>query len=127
MLHRLAADRPTPWHIGTSEEQLDLHDHAIVLEDDDHHAVGCALLQALPVGIGWVRGVWVEEHRRRLGGARTIMAAAEDWLRAAGCHRSKVAVLHGNDAARALYESLGYHYAGVAPEGQADLLQRHLG
>jgi len=127
MLADLAADRPAPWFVGTPEQQLDLHDHAIALEADDLGVAGCALLQTTPVGVGWVRGVWVRRQHRRRGGARLLMAAAEDWLRAAGCHRAKVTVLHGNAAARALYESLGYHYAGEAAEGGADHLQRPLG
>jgi GNAT superfamily N-acetyltransferase len=126
MLAALAADRPAPWFIGTPEQQLEWHDHAIVLEAAGAVA-GCALQQTTPVGVGWVRCVWVEQQHRRRGGARALMAAAEDWLLEAGCHRSKVTVLHGNAAARALYEDLGYHYAGAAVEGGADHLQRLLG
>lgn len=126
MLADLAADRATPWSVGTPEQQLGSHDHALVLEDGGC-VVGCALLEALAVGVGWIRGVWVREPRRRRGGASALMGASEDWLRSRGCHRAKVAVLEGNQGAAALYESLGYRWAGPAPEGGAAYLQRHLG
>lgn len=127
LLGALAADRPTPWFIGTPAQQLDLHDHAVVLEADGGCVVGCALLEALAVGVGWVRGVWVQEAHRRRGGASALMRASEAWLRSKGCHRAKVAVVEGNQGAAALYESLGYRWAAPAPEGGAGLLQRHLG
>lgn len=127
MLADLAADRPTPWFIGTPEQQLESHDHAVVLEADDGDVVGCALLEALPVGVGWVRGVWVQEPHRRRGGASALMEVSEAWLRSKGCHRAKVAVVEGNHAAAALYKGRGYRWAGPAPEGGAGYLQRHLG
>lgn len=128
LLAALADDRATPWFIGTPEQQLDSHDHAVVLEAGDGGCVvGCALLEAMAVGVGWIRGVWVQEQHRRRGGASRLMTASEAWLRSKGCHRAKVAVLEGNEGAAALYTSLGYQGAGPAPEGGAVYLQRHLG
>lgn len=126
MLADLAADRAAPWFVGTPEQQLDSHDHALVLEDGGC-VVGCLLIEALPVGVGWIRGVWVQEAHRRRGGASALMEAAEAWLRLRGCHRAKVAVVEGNQGAAALYKCLGYRWAGPAPEGGAAYLQHHLG
>ncbi len=75
MLADLAADRPVPWFVGSPEQQLDWHDHALVLEIDQDVA-GCALQQTTPVGVGWVRCVWVQQQHRRRGVGQALHVRA---------------------------------------------------
>ena len=56
-----------------------------------------------------VVNVYVEPNHRRQGLARQLMAAILDWCRAEGIGRI---VLHPTDAARPLYESIGFAASG---------------
>lgn len=57
---------------------------------------------------GWVYYVAVDPDSRGKGLGRTIMAAAEDWLRAAGVPKLQLLVRRENAKAGAFYQSLGY-------------------
>ncbi|QOZ32083.1 GNAT family acetyltransferase [Bradyrhizobium sp. CCBAU 53421] len=57
---------------------------------------------------GWVYYVAVDPNRQGKGLGRTIMAAAEDWLRNAGVPKLQLLVRRENAKAGAFYQSLGY-------------------
>lgn len=57
---------------------------------------------------GWVYYVAVDPNRQGKGLGRSIMAAAEDWLRAAGVPKLQLLVRRENAKAGAFYQSLGY-------------------
>jgi ribosomal protein S18 acetylase RimI-like enzyme len=57
---------------------------------------------------GWVYYVAVDPDRRAQGHGRTIMNAAEDWLRQAGIAKLQLLVRRTNAKAGAFYQSLGY-------------------
>jgi len=57
---------------------------------------------------GWVYYVAVDPVRRAQGLGRTIMNAAEDWLRQAGIAKLQLLVRRENAHAGAFYQSLGY-------------------
>ena len=57
---------------------------------------------------GWVYYVAVDPARQGKGLGRTIMSAAEDWLRAAGVPKLQLLVRRENARAGAFYQSLGY-------------------
>ncbi|MGF6306563.1 ribosomal protein S18 acetylase RimI-like enzyme [Bradyrhizobium sp. i1.8.4] len=57
---------------------------------------------------GWVYYVAVDPNSQGKGLGRTIMAAAEDWLRAAGVPKLQLLVRRENATAGAFYQSLGY-------------------
>ena len=57
---------------------------------------------------GWVYYVAVDPERRAQGHGRTIMNAAEDWLRQAGIAKLQLLVRRTNAKAGAFYQSLGY-------------------
>jgi ribosomal protein S18 acetylase RimI-like enzyme len=57
---------------------------------------------------GWVYYVAVDPDRRAQGLGRTIMNAAEDWLRHAGIAKLQLLVRRSNAKAGAFYQSLGY-------------------
>jgi hypothetical protein len=58
---------------------------------------------------GWVYYVSVDPDYRHKGYGRTIMAAAENWLRARGIQKLQLLVRGGNARVHAFYESLGYY------------------
>jgi GNAT superfamily N-acetyltransferase len=62
---------------------------------------------------GWVYYVAVDPDHRGQGLGRTIMAAAEDWLRQAGIAKLQLLVRRDNAKAGAFYETIGYDEAPV--------------
>ncbi|WP_353217257.1 GNAT family acetyltransferase [Sandarakinorhabdus sp.] len=62
---------------------------------------------------GWVYYLAVADDCRRAGHGRALMAAALDWLRAAGMPRLNLMVRTGNDAVLGFYEALGFRVADV--------------
>ncbi|MBR0814474.1 MULTISPECIES: GNAT family acetyltransferase [Bradyrhizobium] len=73
---------------------------------------GGAIVATIMVGHdghrGWVYYVAVDPDCRKRGYGRVIMAAAEDWLRAAGISKLQLLVRRENEAANAFYGSLGF-------------------
>lgn len=57
---------------------------------------------------GWVYYVAVNPTRQGKGLGRVMMAAAEDWLRAAGVPKLQLLVRRENAKASAFYQTLGY-------------------
>lgn len=62
---------------------------------------------------GWVYYVAVDPDRRGQGLGRTIMNAAENWLRQAGIAKLQLLVRQDNVRASAFYETIGYDEAAV--------------
>jgi ribosomal protein S18 acetylase RimI-like enzyme len=57
---------------------------------------------------GWVYYVAVDPDHRSKGHGRTMMDAAEEWLRQAGIAKLQLLVRRENSKAGAFYQSLGY-------------------
>jgi ribosomal protein S18 acetylase RimI-like enzyme len=57
---------------------------------------------------GWVYYVAVDPDRRAENFGRSIMAAAEDWLRQQGVVKAMLMVRPDNASVRAFYDKLGY-------------------
>jgi len=57
---------------------------------------------------GWVYYVGVDPDRQKQDFGRTIMAAAEDWLRQQGVEKVMLMVRPDNTRVRAFYDRLGY-------------------
>ena len=57
---------------------------------------------------GWVYYVAVDPDHQRQNFGRSIMAAAEDWLRVRGIEKLQLLVRGDNIQVNAFYESLGY-------------------
>ena len=62
---------------------------------------------------GWVYYVAVDPDCQKRGFGRTIMDAAEEWLRHAGIAKLQLLVRRDNSKASAFYESIGYGEASV--------------
>jgi hypothetical protein len=75
------------------------------------------LLATAMVGVdghrGWIYYVAVDEPVRGRGLGTAVMAAAEEWLRAAGAPKVQLMVRTGNRDVSAFYRRLGYEDAGV--------------
>ena len=57
---------------------------------------------------GWVYYVAVDPDKRRGGYGRTMMRAAEDWLRQRGIEKIMLMVRPENDSVRGFYRASGY-------------------
>jgi ribosomal protein S18 acetylase RimI-like enzyme len=116
-----------------THEELPLVDACLPLHRLDRHGVaGSTYLVAWdgddPIGhafLAWsgtklgvpeIQDVFVAPERRREGVAATLTQVAEEEARRRGADRISLSVGIGNEAARALYEKLGYRSAGVEPE-----------
>ncbi len=67
---------------------------------------------------GWVYYLAVAEMQRRRGAGRALMAAAEDWLRAAGAPKIQLMVRDTDAEAQAFYAGLGYARQPVSTWGK---------
>ncbi len=67
---------------------------------------------------GWVYYLAVADPARRQGVGRALMAAAEQWLRAADVPKLQLMVREGNDAALAFHAALGLERQAVAVLGK---------
>jgi ribosomal protein S18 acetylase RimI-like enzyme len=91
----------------------------VLLAELDGSVVGYVLVNApatpLPSNahVALVNGLGVTRRARRRRVAETLMVAAEDRARAAGCRKLRLRVLGANAAARSLYAHLGYETEGV--------------
>jgi GNAT superfamily N-acetyltransferase len=68
------------------------------------------------LGVPEIQDVFVRTEHRRRGIATALAHAAEDAAAARGHSRVSLSYGIANDAARLLYEGLGYRSAGLAPE-----------
>ncbi len=56
--------------------------------------------------------MWTSPAARRSGVGRALVSAVLDWGRAIGASSVELWVTHGNDAARRLYEAIGFRATG---------------
>lgn len=67
---------------------------------------------------GWVYYLAAAPDRQREGIGRTLMLAAEDWLRTAGSPKIQLMVRGDNEEARGFYAALGYAVQDVVTIGK---------
>jgi GNAT superfamily N-acetyltransferase len=79
------------------------------------------------LGVPEIQDVFVPENRRRRGVATALALAAE--ALALERHHTRISLSYGvaNDAARNLYEGLGYRDAGLPPEPVRGLIRVRTG
>ncbi|WP_018323390.1 GNAT family acetyltransferase [Bradyrhizobium sp. WSM2793] len=83
-------------------------DNSTVLVGRDAGAIVATVMVGHDGHRGWVYYVAVDPDGRKRGHGRVIMAAAEDWLRAAGISKLQLLVRRENAQANAFYGSLGF-------------------
>ncbi|MGY4572975.1 GNAT family acetyltransferase [Bradyrhizobium sp. USDA 3256] len=98
-----------PWNAPAADIALARRgpNSAVLVGRDDNTIVATAMV-GHDGHRGWVYYVAVDPNRQGMGLGRTIMAAAEDWLRAAGVPKLQLLVRRENAKAGAFYQSLGY-------------------
>jgi ribosomal protein S18 acetylase RimI-like enzyme len=108
-----------PWNDPQSDFNLALETATatILLARD-----GAAVVGSVMIGFdghrGWVYYLATHPDRQRQGIGRTLMAAAEDWLRAQAAPKIQLMVRDDNAAALGFYAALGYDVQGVATLGK---------
>ena len=83
-------------------------DNSTVLVGRDAGAIVATVMVGHDGHRGWVYYVAVDTDRRARGLGRSIMGAAEDWLRQAGIPKLQLLVRRENAQANAFYQSLGF-------------------
>jgi ribosomal protein S18 acetylase RimI-like enzyme len=114
-----SAARRTPWNDAGADFARAVAGPAsavLVLRDGDRLAasvmVGCDGHR------GWVYYLAVAPDRRRAGLGRTMMEAAEAWLRERGAPKIQLMVREDNDEALGFYEALGLERQNVVTLGR---------
>jgi ribosomal protein S18 acetylase RimI-like enzyme len=108
-----------PWNDPRADFRLALrtHDAEILLGRD-----GAALIASVMVGFdghrGWIYYLAVDPSRQRGGHGRTMMAAAEAWLKERGAPKLQLMVREGNEGALRFYERLGLEKQPVITMGK---------
>ena len=82
--------------------------NAAVLVGRDGSAVVATAMVGHDGHRGWVYYVATDPKHRGKGHGRTIMQAAEDWLRQTGIEKLQLMVRRENAAAGSFYQSIGY-------------------
>jgi ribosomal protein S18 acetylase RimI-like enzyme len=67
---------------------------------------------------GWVYYLAVEESRRHFGFGRSMMTAAEEWIRRTGIPKIQLMVRDENVSARDFYLHIGYEKSDVSVYGR---------
>ena len=85
--------------------------HSTVLIGRDADAIVATAMVGHDGHRGWVYYVAADPALRGRGFGRTIMNAAEDWLRGTGIPKLQLLVRRENSAVAAFYQSIGYEEA----------------
>ncbi|MCK1737841.1 GNAT family acetyltransferase [Bradyrhizobium sp. 138] len=83
-------------------------DNSTILLGRDNGAIVATIMVGHDGHRGWIYYVAVDPDCQKRGFGRAIMAAAEDWLRAAGISKLQLLVRRENAPANAFYGSLGF-------------------
>lgn len=67
---------------------------------------------------GWVYYLAVAPHLQRAGHGKTMLEAAEHWLRARGAPKVMLMVAEANSGVRGFYEKVGYKRSPVTTLGK---------
>ena len=98
-----------PWNGPAADIALACKEsNATVLLGRDSAALVASVLVGHDGHRGWVYYVTVDPDHRFKGFGRTIMSAAEDWLRARGIEKMQLMVRGDNTRVQAFYQSIGY-------------------
>jgi len=82
------------------------------LDPQDGGLSGCVWLEPLAAGTWYLGSLAADPDRQNAGLGRTILAAAEDWVRTQGGERVRMTVVNVRDTLIAWYIRRGYRDAG---------------
>jgi ribosomal protein S18 acetylase RimI-like enzyme len=98
-----------PWNDPAADIALARKgDNSTVLLGHEGGALAAAIMVGHDGHRGWVYYLGVDPDRRGQGLGRTIMEAAEDWLRQRGILKLMLMVRLENTQVQTFYESIGY-------------------
>ena len=98
-----------PWNDPAADIALARKEaNAAVLVGRDGSAIVATAMVGHDGHRGWVYYVATDPEHRGKGYGRTIMQAAEDWLRQAGIEKLQLMVRPDNTPVQAFYQSIGY-------------------
>jgi ribosomal protein S18 acetylase RimI-like enzyme len=109
-----AAGLTRPWNdpVADARRALDGPASTILAAHEGERLVGTVMV-GHDGHRGWVYYLAVADDCRRAGHGRALMAAAMDWLRAAGVPRLNLMVRQGNTAVLGFYQALGFRLSDV--------------
>ena len=109
---------------GAAFEEAFLDQFLALVAEEAGEPVGCVYVNRVSETFGFVFGLYVRPGHRRLGVARALMRAVADALHDEGREYVVLSVDTPNDAARALYDELGFVDAARTLRARtADLLE----
>jgi ribosomal protein S18 acetylase RimI-like enzyme len=108
-----------PWNDPAADFDLALTNptSAILLARDGANLIGTVMV-GFDGHRGWVYYLASDPQRRGKGIGRSLMAAAEEWLRERGCPKIQLMVRSDNAAAQSFYAALGYGVQDVMTIGR---------
>lgn len=114
-----AAGLTRPWNDPRADFDLALATptSTVLLVDDDGTMIGSVMV-GFDGHRGWVYYLASAPERRGQGIGRTLMTAAEDWLKAQGSPKIQLMVRGDNAVARGFYDALGYELQDVVTLGK---------
>ncbi|MBB4612810.1 GNAT family acetyltransferase [Novosphingobium taihuense] len=114
-----AAGLTRPWNDPRADFDLALATltSTVLLADDDDALIGSVMV-GLDGHRGWVYYLATAPDRRGQGVGRTLMSAAEDWLKTLGSPKIQLMVRGDNAMARGFYAALGYELQEVVTLGK---------
>jgi GNAT superfamily N-acetyltransferase len=92
-------------------------DAVLVAEDDGGAVVGVAVLHRMSVlhfdrPLGYITALVTDPAKRRGGVGKRLLAAAEEWARAAGCYRLALTSAEHRTDAHGFYPACGFPLTG---------------
>jgi GNAT superfamily N-acetyltransferase len=81
----------------------------------DDQLSGCVWLEPVANGTWYLGSLATESNQQNTGSGRTILAAAEQWVRERGGTRVRMTVVNVRDTLIAWYLRRGYHRTGEEP------------
>nr|WP_240953830.1 GNAT family acetyltransferase [Sphingomonas sp. G-3-2-10] len=108
-----------PWNDPASDYALAMATAtSTVLVARDGNAIAASVMVGFDGHRGWVYYLAVAPERQREGLGRTMMTAAEGWLRERGVPKIQLMVREDNDAALGFYAALGLERQKVVTLGR---------
>lgn len=107
-----------PWNDPAADFARALASDSIVLLARSGDTLDGSVMVGFDGHRGWVYYLAVRPAARRQGLGRTLMAAAEDWLRTRGAPKIQLMVREDNEAAIGFYEALGLERQKVVTLGR---------
>ncbi len=108
-----------PWNDSQADFDLALANptSTILLTHDGGDLTGSVMV-GFDGHRGWVYYLASVPTRRKNGIGRSLMQAAEDWLKERGCPKIQLMVRNDNAAAKGFYAAIGYEEQSVVTIGR---------